>query len=346
MLEADIRIDGHAGRITLNRPEALNALTHDICRDAMAALRAWETDDRVALIILDAAGTRAFCAGGDIAQIYAAGMDGDFSAARDFWRDEYAMNLYLATYPKPIVSMMQGYVMGGGVGWGCHARHRVVGESSKISMPECAIGLVPDVGGTYLLGRAPGQMGLYLGLTGARMGPGDAIWCGFADHFIPEVEWPGVIAALCASGTLDALHAHLTVPPHATLGDIARAVDTAFSAGSVTEAMALLDLNADDWAVRAHKALQHNSPLSTSVARAMISTRPATLPEALRMEYRATHRLIAAGDFLEGIRAQIIDKDRSPRWQHGAPYNVTEAEVAAFLAPLEADELNLSGDAQ
>ncbi|SDW47517.1 enoyl-CoA hydratase/isomerase family protein [Roseicitreum antarcticum] len=342
MADVDIRVEGHAGRITLNRPQALNALTHDICTQISDALHRWVTDDAVALVILDAVGTRAFCAGGDIAQIHAAGSAGDFDTARAFWRDEYALNLYLSTYPKPIVSMMQGYVMGGGVGLGCHVRHRVVGESTRISMPECAIGLIPDVGGTYLLARAPGQMGLYLGLTGARMGPGDAIWCGFADHFIPEIAWPGVTAALCETGRLDALYARLTVPPHAQLGDIARTVDAAFSAASVTEVMAELDLNAEDWAVTAHKALQHNSPLSTSLTRAMITARPTTLAAALRQEYRATHRLVKEGDLLEGIRAQIIEKDRSPRWRHGAPYNVTEAEVDAVLAPLGPDELVLT----
>lgn len=341
MAEVDIRVEGHAGRITLNRPQALNALTHDICNRVSDALRRWADDDAVALVILDAAGTRAFCAGGDIAQIHAAGSAGDFATARAFWRDEYALNLYLSTFPKPVVSLMQGFVMGGGVGLGCHVRHRVVGESSRIAMPECGIGLIPDVGGTWLLARAPGQMGLYLGLTGARMGPGDAIWCGFADHFIPEIGWPDVTAALCDTGRLDALHDRLTVPPHAPLGDISRAVDTVFSAATVTEAMAVLDLNADDWAVSAHKALQHNSPLSTCVTRAMIAARPATLAGALRVEYRATHRLIEDGDLLEGIRARIIDKDHTPRWRHGAPYNVTQAEVDAILAPLGPDELDL-----
>jgi len=198
--EAVIRSVGRAGRITLNRPKALNALTHDMVRAIDAALQGWADADAVEVVVIDAAGERAFCAGGDVADLYAAGRAGDYGEGRRFWRDEYRMNARLAAFPKPVVTLMQGYTMGGGVGVGCHASRRVVGESSRIAMPECGIGMLPDVGGSWLLAHAPGRLGEYLALTAARMGPGDAIHAGFADHYIPESRWRGVIAELEATG--------------------------------------------------------------------------------------------------------------------------------------------------
>ncbi len=178
MTDIDIRQQGRAGRITLNRPKALNALTYDMIRAIEAALDAWRDDDAVKLILIDAIGDRAFCAGGDIADLYRTGTAGDFAYGQQFWRDEYRMNAKLAEYPKPVVSFLQGFTMGGGVGVGCHASHRIVGDTSQIAMPECGIGLVPDVGGSLILARAPGHLGEYLGLTASRMGPGDAIHVG------------------------------------------------------------------------------------------------------------------------------------------------------------------------
>jgi len=183
-----LRIEGHAGRATLNRPAALNALTYDMANALEAALDQWRDDPLVQLVVIDAVGPRAFCAGGDIADLYATGKAGDVAFGQRFWADEYRLNAKLSEYPKPIVTLMQGFTMGGGVGVGCHASHRIVGESAQISMPECGIGLVPDVGGSRLLARAPGRMGAYLGLTTARMGPGCAIRAGFADHFVPEAD--------------------------------------------------------------------------------------------------------------------------------------------------------------
>ena len=185
-----IRKIGRAGRITLNRPDALNALTYAMIHDIEAALDAWRDDDEVALVVIDAAGEKAFSAGGDIAEMYRTGTAGDFAYGRTFWADEYRVNAKIAEYPKPYVAFMQGFTMGGGVGVSCHGSHRVVGESSRIAMPECGIGLIPDVGGSFLLARAPGRLGEYLGTTGTRMGPGDAIFAGFADLFIPEAAGP------------------------------------------------------------------------------------------------------------------------------------------------------------
>ncbi len=330
------RIEGRAGRLTLNRPAALNALTHAQCLATEAALLAWRDDPAVGLVILDGAGERAFCSGGDIAQVAAAGRAGDFAMGRDFWRDEYRMNLLLAGYPKPIVSFMHGFVMGGGVGYGCHVAHRIVGESTQMAMPECGIGLIPDVGGTWLLSRAPGQTGVYLALTAARMGPGDAIHAGFADHFIPQAEWETVQARLCATGEVGTLPRH-AAPQSPIMADQAR-IDALFRGADVPAIMAVL---ADDDSVLAQaglKAMRRNSPLSMACTLAMLRPAPGSLRDALVQEFRWTWRAMDRGDFLEGVRAQLVDKNRNPRWQHAAAAEVTTAEVSAMLAPLGADD--------
>ena len=196
MTDIRIRKEGRAGRITLDRPQALNALTHAMALGIDAALDAWRDDPEVAVSLIDATGARAFCAGGDLQEIYAAGRRGDFDYPRRFWAEEYRMNATIARYPKPYVALMQGYVMGGGVGVASHGSHRVVGDTSRIAMPECGIGLIPDVGGTLLLAQAPGRLGEYLGLSGHRMGPGEAIAAGFADHYVPEADWPALAERL------------------------------------------------------------------------------------------------------------------------------------------------------
>ena len=332
-----IRIEGRAGRVTLNRPQALNALSYDMCLALDAALQAWADDPRVSVVVLDAVGDRAFCAGGDIADMYATGMAGDFAYGRRFWRDEYRLNARLAGYGKPVVSFLQGYTMGGGVGVGCHASHRIVGESSQIAMPECAIGLVPDVGGSLYLGRA-GALGAYLGMTGARMGPGDAILAGFADRFIPQEDWERVKAALIATGDLGALPHHAAPPPALAphLDTIAQ-VFALPDAGAIAQALAGLGTA---FGAATLKAMTRNAPLAVACTREMLARLgpDATLHDALAQEYRFTHRAMEQGDFIEGIRAAIIDKDRNPRWRHRSVGDVTGAEVAAMLAPLGHEE--------
>ncbi|MDZ4135829.1 MAG: enoyl-CoA hydratase/isomerase family protein, partial [Paracoccaceae bacterium] len=227
--EIGIRIDGPVGHITLNRPEALNALTYPMCLALDAALLRWRDDPAVTLVLIDAAGPRAFCAGGDIAQLYAEGRAGNFAHGQAFWRDEYRMNARIAEYPKPIVSLMQGFTMGGGVGVGCHASHRIVGESAQVAMPECGIGLVPDVGGSCLLARGPGRLGEYLGTTGTRMGPADAIFAGFADTYVPEADWPALTRALIATGTPDVIGRLARTPPPGALPGLLPAINVHFA---------------------------------------------------------------------------------------------------------------------
>ncbi|PZX36320.1 enoyl-CoA hydratase/carnithine racemase [Roseinatronobacter thiooxidans] len=339
MADIHIRKEGRAGRITLTRPKALNALSYEMCLAIDAALKAWAEDDTLALILIDAEGEKAFCAGGDIAQMYATGVTGDYSYGRRFWLDEYRMNARLAEYRKPVVSFLQGFVMGGGVGVGCHASHRIVGETSQIAMPECGIGLVPDVGGSWILARAPGALGAYLGLTGARMGPGDAIRAGFADLFVAQDQWEGVKAQLVATGDVAALKG--APAPHATLAAHQDVIDAAFgqdNLAAIAQAIGQID---SAFAAKTLHALQRNSPLAMACTRAMLRNLGAggRIRDALAQEYRFTWRAMEHADFLEGIRAAIIDKDRSPRWRHATLADVTEAEVAAMLATLGPDEL-------
>ncbi len=338
----DVRIVGRAGRITLRRPKALNALTYEMIPIIGAALDAWETDGNVAMVIIDAEGEKAFCAGGDIADLYSAGKKRDFEYGRRFWRDEYRLNARLAEFTKPIVSFMQGFVMGGGVGLGCHASHRIVGDSSRIAMPECGIGLIPDVGGSLILATAPGRMGEYLALTSRRMGTGDAIYIGFADHYVPEEFWSALIAALEASGDLSAVGPTVRPVPEAPLMSEQAEVDNLFSDTSLPGILDRLSASASSLATSAAKAMTRNSPLSMACALELlhrVRTNP-TIRCALREEYRFTSRASEHGDFIEGIRAQIIDKDRSPRWKH-SPETVAQGDVFAMLAPLGHADLTL-----
>lgn len=336
-----IRREGRAGRITLNRPQALNALTLEMCHAIDAALAGWEGDPEVALVLIEGAGDRAFCAGGDIAEMYARGRRGDFAHGRRFWRDEYRMNARIAGYGKPVVSFLHGFTMGGGVGVGCHGRHRIVGETAQIAMPECGIGLVPDVGGSLILARAPGRIGEYLGTTGARMGPADAILAGFADHFVPEADWPGLKAALVAKGDVAILASARRPPPEGRLAAARAAIDRHFAAPTLAAIAASLAADPSPFAAEARDALARAAPLSAACTLAMVRRLRdhAGIREALALEYRFTFRAMERADFLEGIRAAIIDKDRRPRWRHADPAAVTEEEVAAMLAPLGPDEL-------
>ena len=338
-----VRKEGCAGRLTLNRPQALNAVTYAMCLEIERAIDAWRDDPDVALIVIDAAGERAFSSGGDIAEMYATGMAGDYDYGRRFWRDEYRMNAKLHEYPKPIVSFLQGFTMGGGVGVGCHASHRIVGESAQVAMPECGIGLVPDVGGSLLLANAPGRCGEYLALTTARMGPADAIHAGFADAFVPEAGWEGLKAELCETGNWKRIADAAGAPPEGTLEPARTEIDRLFGGATLAEIARALRADATPFAQDALKRLSRNAPLSMACAVEMIHRLRGTssIRRALELEYRITHRAMERGDFLEGIRAAIIDKDRNPKWRHPGPEAVPDEDVAAMLAPLGAEALDL-----
>lgn len=343
MSDIDIRVTGQAGRITLTRPGALNALTYEMVMAIEAALDDWATTDAVKLVVIDAEGEKAFSAGGDITEMYRTASTGDFAYGRKFWQDEYRTNAKIANYPKPYIAFMQGFTMGGGVGVSCHGSHRVVGTTSRIAMPECGIGLVPDVGGMLLLARAPGHLGEYLGTTGTRMRAGDAIHAGFADVFVPETDWPALIARLEQTGDAQAIAEAAQPAPPAPLAEQQPLIDAHF--GHPNAADILQALPDDDWGRDTEKALRQSCPLSVACTIELVRRVRSlgTIEDALQQEYRFTHRSASDGDFVEGIRAAVIDKDRNPRWRHARTEDVTPDEVAQMLAPLGQDELYLGG---
>ncbi len=319
MSDISIRKTGRAGRITLTRPKALNAMSYDMCLAIEKALDNWATDDDVALVIIDAEGDKAFCAGGDIQQLYDTGSAGDFDYGRTFWRDEYRLNAKIAEYPKPYIAFMQGFTMGGGVGISCHGAHRIVCDSSQIAMPECGIGLVPDVGGSLILANAPGRLGEYLGLTTSRMGPADAIYAGFADTFIPQDAWPALIERLEETGDPAQIDAASETPPQGAMRDLQADIDAHFAGEDLQSIVNALKASDSAFAADALKAMGRNSPLSMACAVEILHRLrgpAADIRRALELEYRFTFRAMEQGDFLEGIRAAVIDKDRSPNWQH------------------------------
>lgn len=330
MDELSIRKDRHAGRITFTRPKALNALSHRMVQQITRTLKDWRDDPAISLIIIDAEGERAFCAGGDIAAVYEAGKSGDHEIGQEFFADEYRMNAAIHEYPKPVVAFMQGFVMGGGVGVGGHASVRVVGDTTRLAMPETGIGLIPDVGGTWLLARAPGRIGEYLGVTGTRIGAGDAIHAGLADIYLPEAEWPAAIERLADRGTTSGLSGQAA--PDAALASRNLA---AFGGRNIGEIIAALERQGDEDAL---VPLRRNSPLSMAATLVMVRAARGdrSMRESLGREYRFTARATAEADFLEGVRAQIIDKDRNPQWSAAS----TPAKVDAMLADLGRRELN------
>jgi enoyl-CoA hydratase len=335
--EVLIRREGRAGRITLARPDALNALTHPMALEIHAALDEWRADPAVRLVILDGEGERAFCAGGDIREVYETARNGDFAAARRFWFDEYRMNAAIARYPKPIVALMHGFVMGGGVGLGGHASHRVVGESARVAMPECAIGLIPDVGGSFLLARAPGRLGEYLGLTGHRMGPADAIHAGFADRLVPEAAWGELTARLVEEGDPEPVAAFASPAEEAELPGLRERIDAAFAAEHLPALLRALE--GDAWGREVIETLRGRSPLSMAATLVLVraARQDRSIEGALTREYRFTFRSHAEGELLEGIRAAVIDRDRRPRWRDPID-GVHPHDVAHMLAPLGDDE--------
>ena len=336
MSDIHLRKVGRTGRITLNRPDALNAVTHDMLLKIAAVLPDWAADDDIAMLVIDAVGERAFSAGGDLAGMYQFMSDGAFDKARRFWFDEYRVNAALFDFPKPVASFMQGFTMGGGVGVGCHGSHRVVGAGSKIAMPECGIGLAPDVGGTLLLARAPGRLGEYLGTTGHRMGPEDAILAGFADYCIPEAEWPALIVSLEESGDWEAIDRAATPPAPAPLAN-ARDIDHCFSGDTFRDIVLALQHDSSDWATETLVRLSRNAPLAMAATIELVH-RARTRDQidfALMNEYRFSYRVAEQGDFKEGIRAAIIDKDKAPKWEHDTLESPSQMDVARMLMPLD-----------
>ncbi|WP_215449715.1 enoyl-CoA hydratase/isomerase family protein [Streptomyces sp. ATCC 21386] len=340
-----VRTEGRAAYLTLNRPKALNALTHTMVRRIGEALTAWEHDPAIETVVLSGAGDRGLCAGGDIRAIHDDARDGDGSASAAFWRDEYRLNARIARYPKPYVAVMDGIVMGGGVGVSAHAAVRIVTERSRIAMPETGIGFVPDVGGTYLLTLAPGELGTHLALTGGPVGAADALLCGLADHFVPSEVMPSLVEHLAHAPVREVLGRTVGTAPPGRLAAAQPWVDACYSAGTVEEIVGRLLDHGDHAAKEAAETLLAKSPTALKVTLTALrrARRLGSLERVLDQEYRVSCRALAAPDLVEGIRAQVIDKDRTPRWSPPTLAEVTDADVDRFFAPLGERELALAG---
>ncbi|MFC4607411.1 enoyl-CoA hydratase/isomerase family protein [Streptomyces maoxianensis] len=339
-----LRTEGRAGYITLNRPRALNALTHAMVRTIDAALAQWEQDESVAVVVISGAGERGLCAGGDIRAIHADALAGG-NASFAFWRDEYRLNARIARYSKPYVALMDGIVMGGGVGVSAHGGVRIVTERSAVAMPETGIGFVPDVGGTHLLAQAPGELGTHLALTGTAVGAADAMLCGLADHFVPSSRLAELTASL--AGLDDVAEAVALYAQAAPEGELARHrewIDECYAAGTVEEILDRLLDYGDPAAKEAAETIVTRSPTSLKVTLAALrrARRLGALEPVLDQEYRVSCAALSSPDLVEGVRAQVIDKDRRPRWSPAELSAVTDADVDRFFAPLGDDELRAS----
>ncbi|MEV2275698.1 enoyl-CoA hydratase/isomerase family protein [Nocardiopsis sp. NPDC049922] len=344
--EVLLRVEGTLGRVTLNRPRAINALNHAMVREMDAALTAWEKDDAVRAVLIDGAGERGLCAGGDIRSIHASAREAGREAAA-FWRDEYLLNARIARFAKPYVALMDGVVMGGGVGVSAHGDVRVVTERSTVGMPEATIGFVPDVGGTYLLSRAPGETGTHLALTAAPVGPGDAVYTGLADHYVPSERLPDLTDALTkAASAADVSDAVGRFAETAPAGDLAGArhwIDACYSADTAEEIVDRLRSHGDQDAARAADVIEGKSPTSVKVILAALrrARELPTLEAVLEQEYRVSCATLSSPDLVEGIRAQVIDKDRNPKWTPDRLSAVSDTHVARFFQPAPDGPLGL-----
>lgn len=330
-----IRAENRLGHITLNRPRQLNALTFQMVHAVLDALERWEQDPRVSVVLVDGAGDRGLCAGGDIKLLHA-GIAGQAVDPAQFWIDEYRMIRRLATYPKPVVAVMSGLTMGGGVGISGHCRIRVVTPTSQIGMPETAIGLSPDVGGLYLLSRAPGEVGTHAALTGARFGPGDAIAAGLADLFLPLEQVPDLVDRLRAGEPAGPGEP----PPPVQLLARRDWIDECYAGDDAEVIAARLAAHEDPAARAAGAVLAAMSPTAVKVTlRAVRNAAGMTLTQVLEQDLLVGRHFLAHPDLPEGIRAQVIDKDRRPKWQPPRLDQITEAEVAGFFTSLPAVSL-------
>jgi enoyl-CoA hydratase/carnithine racemase len=339
---------GTAGIVTLNRPSALNAVTPGMVRLLHAQLDAWRDDPAVTRILVTAAGDRAFSAGGDLRGIYEAARAGRQQDSLAFWREEYRLNAAIKHYPKPYVALIDGIVMGGGVGLSVHGSHRVAGDRFLFAMPEVGIGFFPDVGATWFLSRLPGELGTYCALTGERLKPADGIATGVATHRVASARFGDLADALCGATPVDAVLGAFAEP--AGQGAIAArkaAIDRSFAAARVEDILARLDSEASSasadasWTGAVAATIRAKAPLSLKLALAQMRRgRAWSFADCMRAEWRIVSRVAYGEDFYEGIRAVIIDKDNRPRWRPASLADVSEADVDRHFAPVD-DELAL-----
>jgi enoyl-CoA hydratase len=343
------RREGSAGIIRLNRPKAINAVTLEMFRDIDTALDEFEADPAVAVIVLEGAGERGLCAGGDIRALYESSkVNGDLGKV--LWREEYILNARIAKFPKPYVAFMDGIVMGGGVGLSAHGRHRVVTEKTRLAMPEVGLGFFPDVGGTWLLSRAPGELGTYFGLTGQTMNGPDAIYARFADAVVPSAKLPALREMLTKvrPGTMSSevkalIDGFATGETSGPVAAMQSRIDGWFAHDRMEDIVAALNRDGSELAQATLKALSEKSPRGMVVTLKLLrlARGSSSLEECLVREYRAALEVFRSDDFREGVRAAVIDKDRNPKWSPPRIEEVTPAMIAPYFAEIGPDELTL-----
>jgi len=343
MVTTDVlfRRDGALGRITLNRPKALNSLTLEMCAGMFAQLKQWALDPAVRSVVIDAPPGRAFAAGGDVRAVYEAGKKHDGSVMK-FFSTEYPLNAAIHHFKKPYVALIDGIAMGGGLGVSVHGSHRVVGESAILAMPETAIGLFPDIGASYFLNRLPGQLGMYLALTGERLAPADALYSELATHFVPAERFSDITARLAEGESPDSVLAQLSQDPgRAALAQHRAAIDRAFAEDSVEQILDAL-MREQKWGSAARDLLLTRSPTSLKLTfRQIREGAVLDFDSCMRMEYRMVARVMEGHDFYEGVRAALVDKDQTPRWRPDNLAAVSDEEIARCFAPLGPAELAL-----
>jgi enoyl-CoA hydratase len=344
---------GGVATVLLNRPQALNAFTLGMYRALEPKLREWADHPAVHAVLIEGAGDRAFCAGGDVRAVYEAGkgISGDPSFTSVFFAEEYRIISFIHHYPKPYIAILDGITMGGGAGVSVNGAYRVATEKTMFAMPETGIGLFPDVGATRFLNRCPGNIGRYLGLTGARLGAADALYCGFATHFISRERVPEIRAALTGlgwetgreCGQVEAVLARFIADPgRPPLADKRAAIDRCFAGDSVEAILDALEAETREpqWAAETRASLLTKSPTSLRITlRQLVLGQGLDLEDALRLEYRMTQHVMAAHDFYEGVRAALVDKDQKPRWRPGSLAEIGEAAAEAYFASLGDREL-------
>ena len=324
--------EGRIGRLLIDRTDALNAIDRGMVASLHDALEAWRDIPEIHAIVIAGAGDRAFCAGGDIRALRAQLGAGDVAAVDDFFAAEYALDLAVATYPKPVVSLIDGVCMGGGIGISVHGAVRVATEAALFAMPEAGIGLFPDVGASFLLPRLPGALGFWIGLTGVRVRGADAVHLGLATHFVPRASLPALAAALAADGVA-AVAAFATPLPPFTLAEHRAAIDTCFAKPGVEEIMARLAATPDAWAREAERAIDAAAPAAVLWTDAILRAGAhRSVAECLDADRRLMWHAIRRPDFAEGVRAVVIDKDRRPRWSPARRQDVDRAMIAAVTA--------------
>lgn len=335
---------GHAGFVTLNRPKALNALSFDMVRALARQLTAWESDPGIAHVVVTGAGDKAFCAGGDIRSIYDARQAGETNGLSAFFRDEYVLNAQIKAYPKPYIALINGIVMGGGVGVSVHGTHRIGTEKTMFAMPETGIGFFPDVGGTYFLPRMPKKSGVYCALSAGRLKQGDALATGVLTHAVSADSLADLEASLeTATDIGAALAPFLVTPERGPVTDHLEEIEQAFSAESVDEILKRLEASSSEFARKAADAIRGKSPTSVLIAfEQMQRGGDLTFNECMKLEYRIVSRILQGTEFYEGIRAVLVDKDQSPNWSPSQFGQVDSAELASYFEEPEGGDLPLA----